>query len=89
MIDEATRLDNVEALPGNTMQYNYTLVTLNRSEINTDVFIKGIEPSILNNVKTNQEMKFMKKMKTTLIYHYSDMNGEYVHQFTVTPDMYE
>ena len=28
MVDNATRLDNAIALPGNTFQYNYTIVNM-------------------------------------------------------------
>lgn len=89
MLDNETRLDNVEALSGNSLQYNYTLVNIDRGEINTDALMKALEPNILENIKSNQEMNLIRKMKTTLIYHYSDKNGEYIHQYTVTPDMYE
>ena len=88
MVDAYTRLDNAIALPDNTFQYNYTLVNTEKSEVNFDLVKKNIEPSIINNVKTNPEMKTLRENKTTFIYYYKDKNGVFVSKITVTPDMY-
>ena len=89
MVDQYTRLDNAIALPGNTLQYNYTLVDILKGEVNTDTVKKYVEPGIINNVKTNPEMKIYRDNKTTFIYYYKDKNGEFVLKFSVTPDRYQ
>ena len=89
MVDQYTRLDNAVALPDNSFQYNYTLVNLTKGEVNLDTVKKYVEPGILNNVKTNPDMKIYRDNKTTMIYYYKDKNGEFVHKFSVTPDMYQ
>ena len=88
MVDEYTRLDNTVAMPNNTFQYNYTLVDIAKEEINLDTVRKYIEPSLINNVKTNPDLKVFRDNKTTLSYYYKDKNGEFVHKFLVTPDLY-
>jgi hypothetical protein len=88
MVDEQTRLDNTVALPDNSFQYNYTLVSLTKAEINLDTVRKYLEPVIVNTIKTNPDLKIYRDHKTTMIYNYKDKNGEFVHKFAVTADMY-
>ncbi|MFH1005832.1 MAG: zinc ribbon domain-containing protein [Bacteroidota bacterium] len=89
MIDQYTRWDNIMPLPNNSFQYNYTIIGNSKSEINLDTAKKYIKPNIINNVKKNPDLKFFRDHKTTLIYNYRDKNGEFVLNFSVTPDMYE
>ena len=89
MIDNVTRLDNTIALPDNVFQYNYTLVDLEKNEINIDELREYIEPNVINNVKTNPDMKEFKDNKVTMAYNYKDKNGVFVLKINVTPDLYE
>ncbi len=50
---------------------------------------KYIEPGIINNVKTSNDLKVYRDNKTTMIYNYRDKNGVFVLKLSVTPDMYE
>lgn len=89
MVDQYTRLDNAVALPDNVFQYNYTLVDIIQSEVNLDTVRKYIEPGIINNVKTNPDLKIYRDNKTTMVYYYKDKNGVFVFKLAVTPKMYE
>lgn len=89
MADQYTRLDNAVALPDNVFQYNYTIVTNDKSEINTDTVKKYMEPGIINNIRTSPSLKFFREHKTTLVYSYRDKNGAFAWKITVTPDMYQ
>lgn len=88
MVDQDTRLDNAVALPDNIFQYNYTLVNLDKSEVNIDTVKKYIEPEIINNVKTNPDLKAYRENKVTMAYNYKDKNGVFVLKISVTPDLY-
>ncbi|MEA4935127.1 hypothetical protein SDC9_143030 [bioreactor metagenome] len=88
MIDQVTRLDNVAALPGNIIQYNYTLVNWAKDSINIKSFEEYLQPMILNNVKTNPDLKTFRENKTTMAYYYRDMNGEFVAKISITSDQY-
>ncbi len=88
MVDQDTRLDNAVALPDNIFQYNYTLVNLDKSEVNIDTVKKYIEPEIINNVKTNPDLKTYRENKVTMAYNYKDKNGVFVLKISVTPDLY-
>lgn len=88
MVDANTRLDNVGILPGNIIQYNYTMINMDLEQVNTLELRNSMEPLITNAVKTDPEMQFQRKNKTTLNYHYRDKNGSYLFLVSVTPDKY-
>jgi hypothetical protein len=88
MVDQDTRLDNALALPDNIFQYNYTLVNLEKSEVNVDTVKKYVEPGLINNVKTNPDLKVYRDNKVTMAYNYRDKNGVFVLKINVTPDLY-
>jgi hypothetical protein len=89
MVDQYTRLDNVLAMPDNACQYNYTLVNIDKSEVNLDIVKKYIKPGLINNVKTSPDLKIYRDNKTTMVYNYRDKNGVFILKYSVTPDMYE
>jgi hypothetical protein len=89
MVDNATRLDNTIALPGNTFQYNYTVLTLVRDSVNVDELKKVIEPNIVNSVKTNPDMKTIRDHKTNINYYYKDRKGVFLFTISVSPDKYQ
>lgn len=89
MVDQYTRLDNAIALPDNSFQYNYTLINMDKSEVSVDTAKKYLLPNIINNVKTNPDLKIYRDNKTTMIYNYKDKNGVFIVKFSITPDMYK
>jgi hypothetical protein len=89
MIDNATRLDNAVALSDNVFQYNFTLVNMVKDSVNIDDLKKRIEPNILNNAKTNPEMKTIRDNKTTLNYYYKDKSGVYLFTISIKPEQYK
>lgn len=88
MVDSDTRLDNAVAMPDNTFQYNYTLVNLKKAEVNIDTVRKYIEPSLINNVRTNPQFRSFRDNKVTMKYSYKDKSGVQVMEMSVTPAMY-
>lgn len=89
MVDQNTRLDNTVAMPNNVFAYNYTLVNLEKQDIDIDEMKNFIEPNVVNNMKTNPDMKIYRKNRTTMTYNYKDKNGEFILKINVSPDMYE
>jgi len=88
MVNEITRFDNALAMPNKTLQYNYTLITINKGDLEEDYFKNYLEPSIINGIRTSPDMKALRDLGTTFAYHYRDKNGLFVHRFFVTPEMY-
>lgn len=88
-VDAETRLDNAIALPNNVFQYNYTLVNIEKTSANMVEMRNYLEPTIINFVKTNPQMKTMRDIKSTINYYYKDKNGNFLILISVTPDKYE
>lgn len=88
MVNEITRFDNALAMPNKTLQYNYTLITINKDDLEKDYFKNYMEPSIINGIRTSPDMKPLRDLGTTFVYHYRDKNGQFVHRFSITPEMY-
>jgi len=89
MVDSDTRFDNAITFPDKIFQYNYTLINLTKAEVKLDTVKKYLDPEIINDVKTNPDMKTLRDYKVTFQYYYKDRNGVFVHKITVTPEMYK
>ncbi len=89
MVDKETRLDNAVALPNNILQYNYSLINYDKSQVNEAILRKAITPGLVNNVRTNPALKLYRENKTTLAYNYRDKNGNFILLISVTPDLYK
>ena len=89
MVDNATRLDNSIALPNNVFQYNYTLLSTVQDSIDIDGLRNYLEPRIVNDVKTNPGMKFIRDRKVTVNYSYKDKTGVSLFTISVKPNQYQ
>lgn len=89
VVDEHTQLDNTVAMPNNIFKYNYTLVNLEKGSFDEKQLKATIEPNIVNIIKTNPDMEYQRKHKTTLVYNYKDKNGVFLFDITVTPKEYQ
>ncbi len=89
MVDAQTQLDSSLALPNNIFQYNYTFVNIETATVDTNEFKDYMEPNILEQVKTNIQVKYFRDNNVTLNYLYRDKNGQYVALITITPEMYK
>jgi hypothetical protein len=89
MVDNATRLDNATPLPDKIFQYNYTIISMVKDSINIDQLKNNLEPSIINFVKSNPEMKMVRDNKYTINYSYRDKNGVFLFTISVTPEVYK
>jgi hypothetical protein len=88
MVDAETRLDNALARRGNGFQYNYTLINYKAEDLDTNDLRASIEPGIINSYKTLPDLKVFRDSKTTMYYLYRDMEGKYLMQLVITPEMY-
>ena len=89
MVDSETRLDNSISLPENIFQYNYSLINLEKVDVNTEDMRNFLEPTLTNSVKTTPQMEIQRENKMTINYHYKDKNGEFLLLISITPDKYE
>jgi hypothetical protein len=89
MVDSETRLDNTIALPKKVFQYFYTLVNVDKNEVDPLEIKNVIGPRIANIVKTNPDMKAMRDLNVVFKYSYKDKNGTFLFDVTISPDQYQ
>ena len=89
MVDAETQLDNAVALPDNTFQYNYTLVSMEGATLDISELENYLQPIILNNIKTNPDLKTFRDNDVIMAYNYKDKNGEHLFKLTFKPENYK
>lgn len=89
MVDEETQLDNASVLPDNIFQYNYTMINSKKNKFNIPELKNYLEPLLINNVKTNPDLKIYRNNNVTMTYNYKDKFGETVMKISVSPDKYK
>jgi hypothetical protein len=88
MISEDIRMESVNQLPDNTVQYDFTLVRVLKNNIDAATLKKSVEKEILATSKTNPSLEAFRDNDSTVIYHYMDSNQENLFIVTLTPEMY-
>ena len=91
-IDSETRLDNVAALPGKTLQYNYTLVNYAKGQLTADQIASvqsSMSTTIKNSIKSTSDLKTLRDYKTTFKYVYKSSDGYELFSITVAPADYQ
>ena len=88
-VDEDIRLDNTMAMPNNKFKYNYTLINLEKQNIDSNEIKDLLEPTLINNIKSSPDFKIFRDNKTTLTFNFKDKNGQYVLEINVTPKNYD
>lgn len=88
IIDSTTRFDHVNALSEKVFQYNYTLLTVDLSQIDTNVLKVSAKESMIQQLKTNPKASFFKDNNIELQSRYMDKNGAYITSISIYPDEY-
>lgn len=88
-IDQFTRLDSVSSIGKTNFIYYYTLIDMEKSEVNLDTVNKYVRPSIIENIKNSPELKIYRDNNITMDYKYYDRNGAFVLDIAVTPELYK
>ena len=89
VVDKDTRLDNTVVLSNKTIQYNYTLVNLEKENTDVELLKEQFTPLLLKDVKTNPGLKTFRDRDVTLSYYYKDKNGDFILNFKATPELYK
>lgn len=91
-VDAETRLDNVSALPNQTMRYSYTLVNFAKSDLDEDMLTQmqdTMKPSILNLIKTSSDMKSLRDLGVTFEYLYRSNDSQELFKLAFGPSDYK
>ncbi|MDR6845789.1 hypothetical protein [Flavobacterium granuli] len=88
MISNDIRMESVNTLPHNTIQYDFTLVRVQKESIDVEALKKSVETEILASSKTNPSLEAFRDNGSTVIYYYKDGNEKELFKITLTPEMY-
>lgn len=88
-IQEGIRLDNVTLPKDKVVQYNLTLLNVEKQTAEIETIKQNIEESLLSTVKANPGLKAFRDNKFTLIYNYDDKKEDYLFEITITPEQYK
>lgn len=87
MMNSDTRLDNTGAYRKNVYYY-CTFINYSISDVDVKYLIYKLKPALLNDIKTNPDMKFLRDHKVNIIYNYRDKSGIHIVSFKFTPQDY-
>jgi hypothetical protein len=88
IIDSTTRFDNVNALSGKVFQYNYTLLTVDRTQVDTNLLKTTAKESMIKQMKQNPKVAIFKDNNIEIQVKYFDKNGADVALISIYPSEY-
>jgi hypothetical protein len=92
VIESGLRCENVNALPGRKFQYNFTLTSLLKEEVDTTQiknFIIKTKPVLTNAVRSDPTMELFRQQKVVLIYTYRDKHANFLYNIIIKPEDYQ
>lgn len=89
MISNDIRMESVNTLPYNTVQYDFTLVNVQKESIDVTALKKSVENEIMTSSKTNPSLEAFRDNGSTVIYNYKDRNEKELFKITLTPEMFD
>lgn len=89
IIQEGIRLDSVTLPKEEVVQYNLTLVNVEKKTAEIETIKQNIEQSLISTAKANPGLKTFRDHKFNLVYSYSDKNKVYLFEVKISPDQYK
>ena len=90
IIDSTTRLDNVSALTGNRLLFNYTLIGVEAIPgMDTSAFKDGVKEMIINKIQTNPKYNQLRKDGVGFAATWYDEKSHYICGLVVDPADYK
>ena len=88
-IQEGIRLDSVSLHEERTVQYNLTLLNVEKETAEVNVIKAEIEKSLISTAKANPGLQVFRDNDYALIYHYSDKKTAFLFDVKIFPDQYK
>lgn len=88
-IQEGIRLDSVSLPKEKVVQYNLTLVKVEKATAEIQIIKENIEASLISTAKANTGLKEFRDHNYTLVYKYNDKRKVYLFEVRITPDKYK
>jgi hypothetical protein len=87
-LDSITRLDNT-FVTGKTLVYRYTIANADQSTYDTSAYDRYLKTRILNIIKTDPRLKFIRDEGVALSHRYYTSSGEYLNTIDIAPEEYQ
>nr|WP_294932909.1 hypothetical protein [uncultured Flavobacterium sp.] len=88
-IQEGIRLDSVSLPKEKVVQYNLTLVKVEKATAEIQIIKENIEASLISTAKANTGLKEFRDHNYTLIYKYNDKRKVYLFEVKIAPEKYK
>ena len=88
MVDPETRLDSVSLSQENQLIYYYTLPNKESRGINPSAFHAYLLTEIIENVRSNPDLRMYRDSSITFIFNYRGRNGGLITEFPLGPEIY-
>jgi len=89
VIDSETRLDSVWLSQENQLIYYYSLPNKEGSSINPSAFQAYLLTGIIDNVRSNPDLRMHRDSSIIFVFNYRGRNGEFITEFSVGPERYQ
>ncbi|MGO4771599.1 hypothetical protein ACEN2I_08040 [Flavobacterium sp. W22_SRS_FK3] len=88
-IQEGIRLDSVSLPQEKVVQYNLTLVKVEKTTADIPIIKENIQASLISTTKANPGLQVFRDHNYTLVYKYNDKKKADLFDVTITPDQYK
>ena len=88
-IQEGMRLDSVSLPEERVVQYNLTLLNVEKETAEINVIQEEIAKSLISTAKANPGLKVFRDNDYDLIYHYTDKKKAFLFDVKIQPDQYK
>lgn len=88
-IQEGIRLDSVSLPEERTVQYNLTLLNVEKEKAEINIIQEEIEKSLISTSKANPGLQVFRDNDYTLIYNYYDKKKVALFKIRILPDQYK
>jgi hypothetical protein len=88
MISDDIRMESVNSLPHNTVQYDFSLIHVEKETVDVSVLKTDIEKQIMATSETNLSLQAFRDNNSTVIYNYKDRDQKDLFKIELTPEMY-
>ncbi|MFH7002886.1 hypothetical protein [Flavobacterium bizetiae] len=88
-IQEGIRLDSVSLPEERTVQYNLTLMNVEKEKAEINIIQEEIEKSLISTAKANPGLQVFRDNDFSLIYNYYDKKKAALFKIRILPDQYK
>ena len=88
-IQEGIRLDSVSLPEERTVQYNLTLLNVEKEKAEINIIQEEIEKSLISTAKANPGLQVFRDNDYTLVYSYKDKKKTFLFDVKILPDQYK